>query len=63
MLSAHVIYILRGSPGILHGHSLSHYFVVLLHKSIEGSFLLVSKKSSSVRRFQVPGTDLKLQVT
>ncbi len=25
MLSSHVICMLRGSPGILHGHSLSHY--------------------------------------
>ncbi len=26
MLSSHVIYMPRGSPGILHGHSLSHYW-------------------------------------
>ncbi len=26
MLSPHVINMLRGSPGILHGHSLSHYW-------------------------------------
>ena len=26
MLSSHVIYMLRGSPGILHGYSLSHYW-------------------------------------
>ena len=53
MLSYHVIYTLRGSPGILHGHSLSHYWECIGISSSVSQYWMCHRNKASCQGMQL----------